>query len=510
MSGPKLSAAEIEAQRRAQLERERRERLRILREAQGRHSVAKAKVEALKQQLSRELSNDLVAIREVSPAGAAELEQTIMHYMSQMVMTPISNTSSEQAWDSSAANSLQRAQIIIEQSREEIRKEAERVGVVSGFRTQMEKKLRDRISSIQSVSAAGAKNLSDAIDRIMAQMDIMPTGRISSPSDLEKQLDTLLQKGESIIQKELQRIGVFKEMASSASAKAGITDEATMTARDEVKEHQEIEFVIEKPESIRQRLEESTQEIRVLFSEGDIPMKKTAEAVIEEAEVVAKKLNDNADNALKKEAQSIINRQQDLRDEVSECKELYDTYCALAAIVDEEALPLAKFDNAEAIEKEIHDLNCRYQRKDEMDYTADQINQVMLDLGYDFVSSHVLQEETEKDVSLYGVDDQTGVVVYTGENGEVMMQVACLGDSEELSDAEIEDNLEMQISFCAAHQDIVDELAKRGVLLRQKSYLPPARTHARKICIANQSIESRKMVARRKRRYEQRKAMRSM
>jgi len=45
-------------------------------------------------------------------------------------------------------------------------------------------------------------------------------------------------------------------------------------------------------------------------------------------------------------------------------------------------MELVSFSGAEMLEQEIHDLNCRYQRKDELDFIADQVNQVMLELGY--------------------------------------------------------------------------------------------------------------------------------
>lgn len=82
---------------------------------------------------------------------------------------------------------------------------------------------------------------------------------------------------------------------------------------------------------------------------------------------------------------------------------------------------------------------------------------------------------------------------------QTMMQVVSLGETDELSEEEIEESLDLQLSFCASHQDIVEELKNRGVLLRQVNYQPPRREHAKKICTSEFSSESRRTVTRRKR-----------
>ena len=90
------------------------------------------------------------------------------------------------------------------------------------------------------------------------------------------------------------------------------------------------------------------------------------------------------------------------------------------------------------------------------------------------------------------------------------MQVVSLGDTEEMREEEIEESLNLQLSFCASHQDIVEELRNRGVLLRQVNYQPPRREHAKKVNTSEFSSDSRRTITRRKRRYEPRKAMRKM
>lgn len=431
MSGPKLSAAEIEAQHRAQLERERQERLRRLREAQKRYNASKANVAALRTQLSELLSDNIAGIKAVSTSGADTLTNTINQILTSMDMNPVENSASEDAWIDSAVKSRERAV-------------------------------------------------------------------------------KLLEEGKAAIAQEASRIGTYNARAMAATQHATISSAIENAIREDAQVQKSIEFSPVSQAGIDEHLRSCLRELRVLLEQKQAPMLETAATLIGEVERILSYIERGQKADVEREAQDIINREQDLIDEIEECKELYGEYCAVAAIVNAAPLDLIEFSGVEMLEQEIHDLRRRYQKKDEMDFIADQVNQVMLDLGYEFVSSHVLQQESEKDVSVYSADEETGVVVYTGENGEVMMQVVSLGDTEKLSEEELEESLDLQLSFCASHQDIVEELRNRGVLLRQVNYQPPRREHARKICTTDFSSESRSTVTRRKRRYESRKAMRKM
>ena len=431
MSGPKLSAAEIEARRRAQLERERQERLRRLREAQNRYNTSKASVARLVRQLSELFNENIAPIQAVSMDGAETLTTTINQLLACMNMNTVENSSSEEAWDNAAIISHERAL-------------------------------------------------------------------------------KLLEKGKALIEQEVARIGAYSVRVLTAARHASVSNVIENTVREDVQVQKSIEFSPVQQAGIEEHLSACLSELRQLLEQKQTPMKTAVAVLVGEIEAFIASEEFRQEKDLKRRIQDILNREQDLIDEIEECTDLYEEYSAISAIVNAEPLELAEVSGVEMLEQEIHDLQCRYQRKDEMDYIADQVNQVMLELGYEFVSSHVLQQETEKDMSVYGVDEKTGVVIYTGENGEVMMQVVGFGDTEEMSTEEIEESLDLQLSFCAAHQDIVEELKKKGILLRQVNYESPGRKHARKICIAGHSQESRRAVKRRKRRYEPGKAMRKM
>lgn len=431
MSGPKLSAAEIEAQRRAQLERERQERLRRLREAQNRYNTSKANVAGLRRQLSELLNDNIAGITAVSIAGADTLTTTINQILARMEMNPVENSASKEAWIDSAVKSRERAV-------------------------------------------------------------------------------KLLEAGKMAIEQEAKRIGAYNARALAAAQHATVSNVIENAIREDTQVQKSIEFSPIPQTGIEVHLSSCLSELRMLLEQKQAPMLKTTATLVGEVEGILTRIERGQEKDIDREAQDIINREQDLIDEIEECMELYEEYCAVAAIVNAEPLDMTEFSGVEMLEQEIHDLKCRYQRKDEMDFIADQVNQVMLELGYEFVSSHVLQQESEKDMSVYGADEETGIVVFTGENGEVMMQVVSLGNTDELSEEEIEESLDLQLSFCASHQDIVEELRNRGVLLRQVNYQPPRREHARKICTSEFSSESRRTVTRRKRRYESRQAVRKM
>ncbi len=220
--------------------------------------------------------------------------------------------------------------------------------------------------------------------------------------------------------------------------------------------------------------------------------------------------------------QQILNEEQEIIRVWNEKKRLYDSYLALAVVLDITPKNPRDFTSVTELEQEIASLEQQYKKKDEMDYIADQINSVMVDLGYTFVASRVLtkQDKGETDFSLYKVDDQTGIAVYTDQSGGVMMRMTVLGDDPTITDADRDFSYQRQIDFCAGHPDLVDALAERGVYLKQKSYQEPDRKHTYKICIAkkdgikknnlNHSKVKNQKLDRRRRRRAGSKKMRAM
>ena len=166
-------------------------------------------------------------------------------------------------------------------------------------------------------------------------------------------------------------------------------------------------------------------------------------------------------------------------------KEKYKEYQALAGILSFQPVEISKFTSLDELEKTVNDLREEYRKKDEMDFIADTINEVMADMGYSIVSSTVLQKQdlSETEYSLYrdGDNNESGVAVYTDQSGGVLMRMTVLGDSEEISDSDRDFSYQCQIDFCSKHDDLVEELKKRGVILKQKSYKSPNKDHTFKV-----------------------------
>ena len=211
------------------------------------------------------------------------------------------------------------------------------------------------------------------------------------------------------------------------------------------------------------------------------------------------------------EKQAQINRSNDLKVEEERLNELYISYCALCAALEKPAEELSVFEDAEALEEEIECLDALLEHRDEMAFVAEQIDDVMREYKFSLVSSTLLMEENvEKEESIYKVDDQSCIVVYTGSNGEVMMKAASIshdGDSrvQEGEDSVRHASLQQQISFCSLHPELVKALRERGVYLSQISYLPPSEEYAESV-----NIDKKKSERRSRRRAHDKKKMLEM
>lgn len=201
-------------------------------------------------------------------------------------------------------------------------------------------------------------------------------------------------------------------------------------------------------------------------------------------------------------AEELLNRWQETLRLLRRREERYSEYCVLASAVHTSPRPADAFADDNMLEEEIRRLGELYQKKDEMDFIATQINAVMIELGYQFVTSTALRRKngSEYDYSLYQADEEAGISIYTDESGAVMMQMTMLGEGE-VTGADEEISYQRQLDFCAAHPDILEALKKRGVLLKQVNYLPPSRKYASKRKVSQRSTA--RVVDRRRRRGKQ-------
>lgn len=436
MSGPKLSAAEIERRRQEQLERERQEALRRLREAQKTYRLACDKIEDTKRYALSLLSQ----IDDMYRGDARKAADAIL---STLKIRTISDDKDTQAYLAAAGAMENDAQKVVS--------DLDRSLSVFLSRSKADQKLTKADSVHQSFQAYMSLS-NDPID--------VSTIDFKSNYDRNQLLDKI----------------------------------------NQILIHYKWVSVHGKTDLIRQY---------AVKAEGKI------QSVVDN-----KRLKDSD---VVNQVQSVINEEADIIRRETEITALYDDYVAIATMADVIPKNPSDFADAQAIKKDIADLNCKLRKKDEMDYIADQINDAMISLGYGLVTSRVLtrKDQSEMDCSLYQADDETGIAIYTDQTGAVMMRMTVLGDDSDITEDDRDFSLQRQIDFCAGHADIVEALAERGVYLKQKSYLEPDKKHTYKVNMnatgstvqkdANgQTILKKDKVDRRKRRRANKKKVRAM
>lgn len=243
--------------------------------------------------------------------------------------------------------------------------------------------------------------------------------------------------------------------------------------------------------------------VQQMQSQVDTSQKKLVKLVADGSRILLSYAGDpqvsEKKEQVKRSMETILNAWQEELRRIRQSEALYQEYCVLCGVLGLNSGPAGAFADEKTLEKAVTDLKERYRKKDEMDYIASQINEVMIQLGYRFVSSTALQRKdgSEYDYSLYQADADAGISIYTDESGAVMMQMTNLGDGAVTSRDE-DESYQMQLDFCASHPDIVQALAARGVLLRQVNYLPPSRKYVVKKKVTQQA--TKEVVDRRKRR----------
>lgn len=435
MSGPKLSAAEIERRRQEQLERERQEALRRLREAQKAYRQACAKIEDTK----RYVFSLLAQIDDMYRGDAKKQSDAILAALN---VRPIIDDKDTLAYHAAADAMEKDVQKAISDLDKNFR--------VFLLRSKTNQQLTKSNSMHQSFQAF-IRSSSDPID-VLA---------IGFKSDFDR--NQLLDK--------INQILIHLKMMA----------------------------IHGKTDSIRQYAAKAEGKIQAIINNG-----------LNDSDIIHR-------------VQSIINEEADIIRREEEIMTLYDDYVAITTLMNIVPKPPSNFPNVQAIKKEILDLNCKFRKKDEMDYIADQINDAMISLGYGFVTSRVLtrKDQSEMDCSLYQADDQTGIAIYTDQTGAVMMRMTVLGGDSDITENDRDFSLQRQIDFCAGHADIVDALAERGVYLKQKSYLEPDKKYTYKVNMSStgstvqkdasgQTMLKKSKVDRRKRRRANKKKVRAM
>lgn len=396
MSGPKLSAAELERRRQEQLERERQEALRRLKEAQDAYRKACQRADRLKQSVADMLAR-LDPVLRSQAAGKAD------KILAGLQIPSVTNSKSDTAYNLAAS--------AINASVDQCDRNLKQVLGQAADRSAGLKKSSGRNASHQAF-----QSYLDINDGDIKPCDLDFTCKYDADI-LKQQFDQLRRH--------------LKDLADS-----GIPDLAKLASA-------------------------ADRRLRQLASQGDLWSQH---------------------QKVKACMQSIVNEEEEILRRYRKMASLYSDYAALAAMTDTDPKDPGDFADQAALEAEIARLSQVFRKKDEMDFIADMINDAMVDLGYSFVTSRVMQrkDSSEADVSIYQADDRTGVAVYTDQSGAVMMRITVLGEGD-ITDDDCDFSYQRQLDFCAAHPDLVAALEERGVLLQQKNYCAPDRQYTYKM-----------------------------
>ena len=400
MSGPKLSAAELERRRQEQLERERQEALRRLKEAQDAYRSARQRADRLKQYVSDMLAQLDPVLRNQAAGKANKI-------LAGLKIPSVTNTKSDTDYNM-AARAINAS---VDQCDKDLK-------MLLG-------KAADRSAGLKKSSGSNASH-----QAFQSYLDIND-GDIK-PCDL----DFTCKYDADVLKQQFDQLR--RHLKDLAGAGTGIPDLAKLAAA-------------------------ADKRLRQLASQGNLW---------------------GQHQKVKACMQNIVNEEEEILRRYRKMASLYSDYTALAAMTDTEPRDPGDFTDQAALEAEIARLSQVFRKKDEMDFIADMINDAMVDLGYTFVTSRVMQrkDSSETDVSIYQADDRTGVAVYTDQSGAVMMRITVLGDGA-VTDDDCDFSFQRQLDFCAAHPDLVAALEERGVLLQQKNYCAPDRKYTFKLSL---------------------------
>lgn len=376
-------------------------------------------------------------------------------------------------------------------------------------KSQIRQWLESRTFQELSLKAPGAaQNVRDTLLQKLGQLEDLPTPDMTMLSSYLNILMSSVQNRNIQLQK-LQELIKKEEMRLSAGKKQEYkfhNDQKILQMFSEIQQDRPVSALIigfdfdGDGQVLRTQLFTLVQQMQ---SQRDIGSERLSQVVSEGCRILLSYAKDprisKKKDSVKRNIEIILNTWQEELRRLRLSESLYQEYCVLSEVLGLPPSPSGSFSDEKMLKKAVTNLRTRYQKKDEMDYIASQINAVMIQLGYSFVSSTALQRKdgSEYDYSLYQADPEAGISIYTDESGAVMMQMTNLGDGE-ITPQDEDESYQMQLDFCASHPDIVDALTARGVLLKQINYLPPSKKHTAKKKVTQQATKH--VVDRRKRR----------
>ncbi len=114
-------------------------------------------------------------------------------------------------------------------------------------------------------------------------------------------------------------------------------------------------------------------------------------------------------------------------------------------------------------------------KKDELDYLRQSIDEIMEEIGCDAISSFALSDKNSgMEQETYGFGQDSAINVFTSENGSVMFEVVGTADNPKEPDAYEKQRLVREMErFCSSYEIIRQKLRQRGITINNEAKFPP-------------------------------------
>lgn len=130
-------------------------------------------------------------------------------------------------------------------------------------------------------------------------------------------------------------------------------------------------------------------------------------------------------------------------------------------------------------------------KADEQEYTSKAIDEVMIEMGYKLIGDRTVTKRSGRQFhsELYTFSEGTAVNITRSSNGQITMELAGLDYSDRQPTDDESDMLcaEME-SFCGVFSEFEKKFAKKGVLSKHISILPPTVEYAQIINVNDYEI----------------------
>lgn len=197
-----------------------------------------------------------------------------------------------------------------------------------------------------------------------------------------------------------------------------------------------------------------------------------------------------------------------IKTNIHDMEESYKTYLSTVVILNQctsnsvKPKNVGSFQSIEELEKELQKTKGNLKEAHEQEYIRKQLDEVMRKNGYGLCEDLVFDtSETIKGHHYLSksLKNETALHIYSS-NSQLMIEVVGttskergvgVNSAEDLTEDEINTLLTEQGQFCQIHPHIVEELQKRGIILKEKNYLPVDPRFCRVIAVNEDNIRAK-------------------